>query len=781
MSEIIKQKVQKQLTTVEKKRIQSASETFIRGGSSFYNTYFSQLGSMSISKTLKQKMESVLKNKQKELEQIEQQDTKQSQQVVKKSNGVFDLIFLLGITSVALYATFKSRIDTFVKTTVPKIRQFIDMFCSNNIRKIMDFIQQHKLLDKLSEGMSIVWTGVSGLLLRVFDKISVGFDFFLNDYNDYYQDNIFVFLLKSSIDTAAKRVIKEITLFSVLEFFGIKYNQKLTFFPDLRNYLKYGHSVMSKMKQIVKGAREATGTKIHTVNGVVVQIKTTDSRGWLVGDAVKSGVYTSWAATAKMNALDRQSGQSAVINVAHFADEDDDNNTLHEVMTTVIDKYYKKFAEDTPKEFNIDGGELPNPFKLRTWEKFEDYWNDVRKWKIKMFELDGQKEYKRISQFGYIGDDKLYNQFIILKDQFQKNDMYKKLMPLQWRGVFFTNLNKVSEKYRTDFGIRSQRYGNKSYSNSGNRYYSNKEKKYIPFTIYDYGKMLYVSIVMTLMKYKFDKQISFNKQLVGYKTALSMGQDGKLNNFNRGGSVSVRMWKQGKQYERKSKSFIGIMVQKVNSGSISGEKFLDWVIDNKKGLLSILRKDFQWINPDGDSYRENWKNYNTAFIFIIDNLHSQFVEKFDIYYYSNGLLSLMMRLTQYKQMRHLQWLPQGFEVQYGVGESAQFGAVNLSYAVANYTNLSNMQDLNSYFTIDKESNDKTNAYRSKIKQGYDVKRQDGSSTHFDGYKSQMALIVGILQGFRKVRVDYAKLTQQRVNLLEQLRLKLVQLKKQKII
>ena len=740
-----------QLTTVEKNRLQSASQYFIKGGTSFYQTYFNQVNSMSISTKLKQKMQNILKGKQKELQQSSQNKDDQQQKTIKQSNNVFSLIFLLGVGVTAGYLTFKQKIDNFIKIEVPKIRKFFEMFCSDDVSKLMSFITEHKLLDRLAENMSNVWTDVSGLLMSFFKKINDGFSYFLNGYNDYYQDNIFVFLFKKSIEAGAKRIFKQITLFSVLGMYVGEYKIKLELFPDLQQYVKYGGHVVKHMKQVVIGARQSTGSSALANYKGIFRVTGVRKDGRLEGQYISPSLRTSWAAVGYVNV--KSGGKSGTVPVHQFIYQNGLIDTVRgkdkilewrNIATDIIQGHYKNIIENTPKQFNIDNklARLPNPKELKPWKDFQNYWDRVRATQIKMSELPTDYKnygYVPVCRLGYYGDDSLFNTFVELKQQFE-NSKYSRFIPIQWKNSFFyNNLDKIYRKYQRHFddigataGERSMQVGNNLYGEI--RYQRTPAN---PFNMWHFGMMLYLTTLMVLMKHKFDLQLAYQNQAQSIRKGFFVDQDGKKVIHDK--SFLHRLNKSGKQYKSISASFIGKMVSRVLSGSISGQSFLDWVIDNKNGFLSLKNRILQ---------------SKIAFIQINDNIQSTINDNYDVYYHRNGMISLIDRLSQIKYKRNLNWIPENLQVYYIRDQkTGEISMVNVSYTVLNFTNMGDLENMNS-----------------------DVDQQTRKIMKQSGYKSQMSLVVGIVQGYHKVVVDHYNLVLQRKDMLIQLRNKLKKLK-----
>lgn len=468
--------------------------------------YFREIENTSASKVFNKK---VFQKMKEDAQQVQQKDQK-TENLRKKGMGLASLLFLIGSGILISYAMHERKISEAITKIKQQTVVIANLFMEGTVKPLLRWMSQHNLISSIANVFAEAWNKVGDGLLFIFKKINDGFNFLLNADNDYYKTNIFHFIFTQLLSKVANNIVAENTIFKVLQFFGIKYQANIKYFPNLNAYIKYGPKTMKEIKQVSSIAQQSSANRnkdIHGSQTTVISVTdykynfTRTERSEL-GEAVTSGVRSNWATYGYMR--DKQKDYD--FRYVDFVESGKDWTSF----INQVNEMWKYAMQETPKVYNISvrnisqtGKSFPNPFEGLyggVWVGINERWNKLRDFELET--IGGQTirggvlfptyQLELVPHF-----DKLFEEV--------KKDSY--LMP--WWDQMEKQRQYLVTCYRnSNAGEYVTKLGRADLYNRAIDY----SKATGWFGMGDYAKTIYLSSVLVIIKNRIQRERAMNEQ-----------------------------------------------------------------------------------------------------------------------------------------------------------------------------------------------------------------------------------------------------------------------------
>lgn len=585
------------------------------------------------------------------------QKNEKLQNLKKSGIGLTSLLFFIGTSILASSENYRHKISLAVSKIVEQTKIIANLFMEGTIKPILRWLQESNLLTIIGNAFADTWDRIGDGLLWCFKKINSGFDFLLNADNDYYKTNIFHFIFTQLLSKIANKVVTENTVFTILEFFGIKYQANITFFPNLNQYIKYGPKTMKQIKNVSELAQQTSEKK--GAGFAIIQYRPnftrTESKGY--GQAIAGGMRSNWVAWGKVR--DKRIDEDRT--VLKYADSGSDWTTF----STSINELWKYVIEQTPKVYNISvrnisqtGKSFPNPFEGSfgsIWGGIKNYWGKLREYELPTVGGGTIKAYMLFSPYSL----KLVEHFDTL---FQQVNKYSYLMP--WWSSMKSQHDYLMKCYRnTNPGNLTNLVGQHY-----NRYFDYNEATGW-FGMGDYAKTLYLSSVLVIIKNRIEREQAMSQQsmkqinLIKNKDEKYVVYKGML--YKQYDSIKLLLDNLETPIQSKNKE--------LSTGAVNPQQYFDW-----------LKTIFMWKMSNDD--------YGWAFIKTFRQL--KIGKMYDFEFINEILRKIIIKIGQYNQKRHFRFY--GGNVQIGFynnGYRTYYTLLNGKYNVQTFDNLNDMEVL----------------------------------------------------------------------------------------
>ena len=636
------------LTSSQKTRYSSVSESFIKGTSPFMLNYVEQIQNLSAIKGLKQKYFKHIKQKN---DQIEEKQDELQKQIKKHNNVLSDLLFG---TSLLLggYLIFKRQINQFYNKVYPKVVQVFQMFKSvgGKISSTMfDFLEKYKINEHIGNLLVDIWYNISYTISDTFDLVGKGFDFLLNQKNPVYGKNIFFVIFNNVLSETFRKLNKQITLQHVLKIFGIKVSKGLPSYSNLQKYIKQGGAVLRQVGVSVQGSQS-----VLRGEGAYAVTPDYSSRGFNPINAFqRNREVPKSGANLWIRQIKGPIGGDSVLDIP-IDTYRWDNQGLGNAINTFFNDIFQKHAANYINRVSTSSihSQIESPFG-KEWNDVVAEWNVLKMRKVgqrpstvKMVEevetvttfmgdaelavagfiaelpdggyswiknmkaiaalplvLDAVRTKKVVKEVKQYADDGMFgskDEDIILKNMMYSSTdrtlydnfvfLYQRLKPF---GVFLPWWGELEKQ----FDYLTVAFNGKVVEKVGypQRFiYSTKQGQF--FSVGDMGKMIYLSCVMPVIFYRLERDTKVTRELTQHDKWLQQdGITGVLKTSLYHKLEYLRQMNIGSNVSQLSK-----LIYSIENGSVRPSQYLKFVKEFLQRMLKNQKDSplFQGLNSD---------------------------------------------------------------------------------------------------------------------------------------------------------------------------------------
>lgn len=538
--EVIKSDNKSILTTVEKKRFTTASESFIKGASPFLQTYLKQVTSIVDIKGLKEKLQNKLEDQTEELEEKQEQEKE-----MNKASNVIKSIMFVSVGILGGYLLFKDKmsgvLDKF-KKAIDELDHLLNT-TGNVLGRVEDFIRKITPDFSLTSFAKNIAFSVGWVLDTAIDLLAKGFQFFfLGGTQETGDQNVFVYLCKKILNQTAKNINEKSSLMKVLKLFGIEMKISVDTRVNLKKYVKFGGQMRREMKEMTD-----VGMGFLRSQGTLTRYLPEVHWAGLGGDEITRMLFSKWEYGQMINPEARHYWGADVKDskgFEHFDNIDSDvwyGGGLGQKMSDLVKLAVEDAGGFVADNVRTDMLQKTFPSYDVGMRRLNNQWNSIKNLKI---DSDGNL----LQNTYYRGDDRV-TKFYNLKNQIS--------IP---HGISNPVLEEMIQKMR----------------DRANELNENR------LTIYDIACLVYMATVSKLLNYWFNANQASSTYITDIQSGKTMYNNVGSTHLERNPFFMMRQrLRKSAQYNQMKQSFVQRTKELIMSGGVGVDQAfesLDYIL-----------------------------------------------------------------------------------------------------------------------------------------------------------------------------------------------------------